>query len=67
MMGIFALHGMKQVVMMVIFRSRSWSMVRAAITPGTLHPVPTSNGIKDLPDSPNRRNSRSMMKATRDI
>ena len=49
-MGIFAPQGMKQVVMMVMRRSRSFSMVREAITPGTPQPVPTSTGMKLLPD-----------------
>ena len=39
---------MKQVVMMVIRRSRSFSMVREAMTPGTPQPVPTSTGMKTL-------------------
>ena len=59
--------GMKQVVMMVMRRSRSFSMVREAMTPGTPQPVPTSTGMKLLPDRPNLRKIRSMMKATRDI
>ena len=67
MMGIFAPQGMKQVVMMVMRRSRSFSMVREAMTPGTPQPVPTSTGMKLLPDRPNLRKIRSMMKATRDI
>ena len=41
---------MKQVVIMVMRRSRSFSMVREAITPGTPQPVPTSTGMKLLPD-----------------
>jgi len=67
MMGILAPQGMKQVVMMVMRRSRSFSMVREAMTPGTPQPVPTSTGMKLLPDRPNLRKIRSMMKATRDI
>ena len=51
----------------VIRRSRSFSMVREAMTPGTPQPVPTSTGMKLLPDRPNFRKIRSMMKATRDI
>ena len=65
MMGILAPQGMKPVVMMVIFRSRSCSMVREAMMPGTPQPVATSMGMKLLPDSPKRRKRRSMMKATR--
>ena len=64
-MGIFALHGTKVVVMMVIFRSRSFSMVREAMTPGTPQPVPMSMGIKDLPERPNFRKIRSITKAIR--
>ena len=41
-MGILAPQGMKPVVMMVIFRSRSCSMVRVARMPGTPQPVATS-------------------------
>ena len=65
MMGILALQGMKQVVMMVMRRSRSFSMVRDAMIPGTPQPVPTSMGMKLLPERPNLRKMRSMMKATR--
>ena len=66
-MGILAPQGMKPVVMMVIFRSRSCSMVREAMMPGTPQPVATSMGMKLLPDRPKRRKMRSMMKATRAI
>ena len=65
MMDIFAPQGIKVVVMMVILRSRSFSMVREAMTPGTPQPVPISMGIKLLPDRPNLRKMRSMMKAMR--
>ena len=41
MMGILALQGMKVVIMAVIRRSRSFSMVREAMTPGTPQPVLT--------------------------
>ena len=64
-MGIFAPQGMKVVVMMVILRSRSCSMVREAITPGTPQPEPISMGMKLLPERPNLRKMRSMMNATR--
>ena len=63
--GSFAPQGMKQVVMTVMRRSRSFSMVRLAMTPGTPHPEPMSIGMKLLPESPNLRKMRSMMKATR--
>ena len=66
-MGILAPQGTKQVVMMVMRRSRSFSMVREAMTPGTPQPEPMSMGMKDLPDRPNLRKIRSMMKATRAI
>ena len=65
MMGIFAPHGMKPVVMIVILRSRSCSMVREAMMPGTPQPVATSIGMKLLPDRPKRRKMRSMMNAMR--
>ena len=67
MMGILAPQGMKPVVIMVIFRSRSCSMVREAMMPGTPQPVATSMGIKLLPERPKRRKMRSMIKATRAI
>ena len=65
--GSFAPHGINVVVIIVIFRSRSLSIVREAIIPGTPHPLPISIGIKDFPDSPNRRNMRSIINATRAI
>ena len=64
-MGIFAPQGMKVVVMMVMRRSRSFSIVREAMTPGMPQPVPTSMGMKLLPLRPKRRKMRSMMKAMR--
>ena len=57
--------GTKVVVMMVMRRSRSFSMVREAMTPGTPQPEPMSMGMKLLPLRPNFRKIRSMMKATR--
>ena len=63
--GTFAPHGMNVVVMMVIRRSLSFSMVRLAMIPGTPHPVPTSIGIKDFPERPNLRNTRSNTNAIR--
>ena len=63
--GIFAPQGMKVVVMMVILRSRSFSMVREAITPGMPQPVPISMGMKLLPERPNLRNMRSSTNAMR--
>ena len=67
MNGTFAPQGMKVVVMIVIRRSRSFSMVREAITPGMPQPVPISIGMKDLPDRPNLRKIRSRTKAIRAI
>ena len=67
MKGTFAPQGMNVVVMMVIRRSRSFSMVREAITPGTPQPTPMSMGMKDLPDRPNLRKIRSRTKAIRAI
>ena len=64
-MGSLAPQGMKLVVMMVMRRSLSFSMVREAMMPGTLQPVPISMGIKLLPDRPKRRKTRSMIKAMR--
>jgi len=65
MIGSFAPQGTKVVVIIVILRSRSFSIVREAITPGTPHPLPISIGMKDLPESPNLRKIRSMINATR--
>ena len=65
MIGSLAPQGINVVVMTVIRRSFSFSMVLVAMTPGTPQPEVTSMGIKDLPDRPKRRNTRSMMKATR--
>ena len=62
--GSFAPQGMNVVVMIVIFRSRSFSIVLEAITPGTPHPVPINIGMKDLPERPNLRKILSMMNAT---
>ena len=64
MIGSFAPQGTKVVVITVILRSLSFSMVREAITPGTPHPLPISIGIKDLPESPNLRKILSMINAT---
>ena len=67
MNGIFALQGMKVVVITVILRSRSFSIVRLAMIPGIPQPEPISIGINDLPDKPNLRKIRSSTKAIRDI
>ena len=65
MIGSLAPQGMKVVVMAVIRRSRSFSIVRVAMMPGTPQPMPISMGMKDLPDRPKRRNRRSIRKAMR--
>ena len=65
--GSFAPQGTKVVVIMVILRSRSFSIVRDAIIPGTPHPLPISIGMKDFPERPNLRKIRSMINATRAI
>ncbi len=65
MIGSFAEQGMKVVVMMVIRRSRSFSIVLEAMTPGTPQPEPISIGMKDFPERPNLRKIRSRMKAIR--
>ena len=48
----------------VIFLSRSDGSVLLAITPGTVHPNPTSIGTMLLPDSPILRRSLSITNAT---
>ena len=58
---------MNVVVIIVIRRSRSCSIVREAIMPGTPQPIPISIGMNDLPDNPKRRKIRSMINATRAI
>lgn len=58
---------MKGTRRIVMRRSFSFSIVRAPMMAGTEQPKPISMGIKALPDSPNRRRARSMMKAARDI
>ena len=62
--GIFAPQGINVVVIMVIRRSRSFSMVLDAIIPGIPHPVPISMGIKLFPDNPKRLKTRSSTNAT---
>ena len=51
---------------MVIKRLLRFSMVRVAITAGTLQPKPISMGTKDFPCSPMRRNNGSAKRAARD-
>ena len=64
-MGILAPQGIKVVVMIVMRRSDSFSMVLVAMTPGTPQPDETSMGMNDLPERPKRLKMRSMTKATR--
>jgi len=63
--GSLAPQGINVVTIMVIFLSRSFSMVREAIIPGIPQPVPIKIGINDLPESPNFLNILSIMKAIR--
>ena len=63
--GSFAPQGINVVVIIVILRSRSLSIVREAMIPGTPHPEPINIGMKDLPDKPKRRKIRSMINAIR--
>ena len=65
--GTFAPQGMKVVVMIVIRRSRSFSIVLDAIMPGIPQPVPIRIGIKLLPERPKRRKILSSTKAIRAI
>ena len=65
--GSLAEQDMKGTSRMVMRRSFSFSMVRAPMMAGTEQPKPMSMGIKALPLRPNRRSSRSMIKAARDI
>ena len=55
----------KLVTMTVMRRSFSSSIVRDAIMPGTLQPLPIRRGIKLLPERPHLRKIRSIMKAIR--
>ena len=67
MIGVLAPQGIMVVSMAVMRRSFSFSMVLVARTPGTPQPELMSIGMKDLPDRPKRRKTRSMTKATRDM
>jgi hypothetical protein len=67
MIGSLAPQGINVVVMIVIRRSRSFSIVLEAMTPGIPQPVPIRIGIKDFPDRPNRRKILSRTKAIRAI
>ena len=63
--GAFALQLMHGVSTIVSARSRRVGSVRAASTPGTLHPKPSSSGTALCPLSPSCRSGRSITKATR--
>lgn len=63
--GSFAPQGTKVAVMMVRRLSLSFSMVLEAMIPGIPHPEEISRGMKDFPESPKWRNTRSMTKAMR--
>ena len=65
--GNLAPHGINGVNIIVIRLSFSFSIVRLAITAGTLQPDPINMGMNDFPDKPNFLKIRSMMKATRAI
>ena len=67
MIGSLAPQGINVVVIMVILRSLSFSIVLEAMIPGTPHPLPISIGMKDFPERPNLRKILSMIKATRAI
>ena len=56
---------MNGVSRIVILRSRSLERVRVAMMAGTEQPKPISIGTKLRPESPMRRSSWSMTKATR--
>ena len=56
---------MNGVSKMVMRRSRSFSTPRAAMTAVVVQPKPISMGMKERPESPKRRKSRSVMKAAR--
>ena len=53
--------------MIVTVRSRSDSMVRVAITAGTVQPKPSTSGTKERPCKPNLRITPSITKDARDM
>ena len=63
--GTLAPQGIKVVVIIVIRRSRSFSMVLDAMMPGIPQPEPMSMGMNDLPERPNLRKIRSSTNAIR--
>jgi len=56
---------MKGVMSTVMSLLERLSIVRVAIMAGTLQPKPITSGMNDLPCSPMRCITRSMMKAAR--
>ena len=67
MNGVLAPQGINVVVIIVILRSLSFSIVREAIIPGTPQPVPIRIGMNDLPERPNLLKILSIMNAIRAI
>ena len=65
MNGSLAPQGINVVVIIVILRSLSFSIVREAMIPGTPQPEPINNGIKLFPDKPKYLNTLSMTNAIR--
>ena len=63
--GMRAEQDMNGMMSMVTRRLFGLSMVRVAMTAGTLHPKPMTIGMKDFPCSPMRCMRLSMMKAAR--
>ena len=66
-MGSFAVHDMNGVSSTVSLLSRNDGSVRLDMTAGTEHPKPISSGTMERPESPMRRNGRSMTNAMRAI
>lgn len=56
---------MKGAIKVVMIRSVVRSIVRAAMTAGTLHPNPTMSGTNAFPGNPSPRIRRSITKAAR--
>ena len=67
LMGSFALQGTKGTSLAVLSFSFGSSTVRAVLIPGTEHPVPTMNGMIDLPERPNFLKISSKKNAIRDL
>ena len=65
--GNLAPQGINGVNIAVALLSRSLRIVRQVIIPGTVQPVPTTNGITDFPDKPTFLKIGSKTILTRDI